>query len=196
MQNQRAIFIGTPPSLLCRLAVVPTDLDFAVRMTANPAPAGRQMPLGFGDTRQKWLDIPNFVLVLSGRSQRNRAHGVKGKQCHGERTIAELHDWSLAEVMRKAAGHFITHFPVEAPDRNAWTFPTLDCGGDFLSDPASLHDLKAVNPNRVVREYRHTPAQLLEEIAGHGHGVGAAMARLLRAPTQAASSPEPAFGIA
>ena len=37
---------GTQPSWLCWLAVVPTALDFAVRMTANPAPAGRPMPLG------------------------------------------------------------------------------------------------------------------------------------------------------
>ena len=41
--------IGTQPSWLCRLAVVPTALDFAVRMTANPAPAGRPMPLGIGE---------------------------------------------------------------------------------------------------------------------------------------------------
>ena len=32
------------------------------------------------DTLQEWLDIPIFVLVLSGRSKRNRAHEVKGKQ--------------------------------------------------------------------------------------------------------------------
>ena len=38
---------GTQPSWLCRLAVVPTAFDFAVRMTVNPAPAGGQMPLGF-----------------------------------------------------------------------------------------------------------------------------------------------------
>ena len=50
--------------------------------------------------------------------------------------IAEQQDWSLSEVMRKAAEHFITRFP-EGPKRRAvWQFPTLDCGGDFLSDPA------------------------------------------------------------
>ncbi len=52
--------------------------------------------------------------------------------------IAEQQDWSLSEVMRKAAEHFIARFP-EAPKTKAvWRFPTLDCGGDFLTDPASL----------------------------------------------------------
>jgi hypothetical protein len=40
--------------------------------------------------------------------------------------IAECQDQSLSEVMRKAAEHFVTRFP------------TIDCGGDFLTDPASL----------------------------------------------------------
>ena len=34
----------------------------------------------WSDILQEWLDIPILVLVLSGRSQRNRTHGVKGKQ--------------------------------------------------------------------------------------------------------------------
>ncbi len=55
------------------------------------------------------------------------------------KAIADQQDWSLAEVMRKAAEHFITRFPEEPMARKAWTFPTLDCGGDFLCDPAKLH---------------------------------------------------------
>ena len=54
------------------------------------------------------------------------------------KTIAEQQDWSLAEVMRKAAEHFVTRFPEESKPRAAWRFPTLDCGGDFLADPARL----------------------------------------------------------
>jgi hypothetical protein len=50
--------------------------------------------------------------------------------------IAEQHDWSLAEVMRKAAEHFVSRFPEEIETGAAWEFPTLDCGGDFLTDPA------------------------------------------------------------
>ncbi len=53
--------------------------------------------------------------------------------------IAERQDWSLSEVMRKAAEHFITRFPEEPKPREVWRFPTLDCGGDFLTDPAKLH---------------------------------------------------------
>ncbi|MEX2578481.1 MAG: ribbon-helix-helix protein, CopG family [Verrucomicrobiales bacterium] len=52
--------------------------------------------------------------------------------------IAEQQDWSLSEVMRKAAEHFVTRFPEDPKPSAAWRFPTLDCGGDFLTDPASL----------------------------------------------------------
>lgn len=52
--------------------------------------------------------------------------------------IAERQDWSLSEVMRKAAEHFVSRFPEEPAPKKAWRFPTLDCGGDFLADPASL----------------------------------------------------------
>lgn len=53
--------------------------------------------------------------------------------------IAERQDWSLSEVMRKAAEHFVNRFPDEPTPRNRWVFPTLDCGGDFLTDPALSH---------------------------------------------------------
>lgn len=53
--------------------------------------------------------------------------------------IAERQDWSLSEVMRKAAEHFVTRFPEGPKPVAAWRFPTLDCGGDFLADPATLH---------------------------------------------------------
>lgn len=52
--------------------------------------------------------------------------------------IAERQDWSLSEVMRKAAEHFVARFPEEPKPRSAWRFPTLDCGGDFRTDPASV----------------------------------------------------------
>ena len=52
--------------------------------------------------------------------------------------IAERQDWSLSEVMRKAAEQFVTRFPESPEPKAVWRFPTLDCGGDFLADPASL----------------------------------------------------------
>jgi len=52
--------------------------------------------------------------------------------------IAEQQDWSLSEVMRKAAEHFVKRFPENPKPRGEWRFPTLDCGGDFLTDPAIL----------------------------------------------------------
>ena len=54
------------------------------------------------------------------------------------KVIAKQQDWSLSEVMRKAAEHFITRFPEDPKPKDVWRFPTLDCGGDFLTDPASL----------------------------------------------------------
>lgn len=53
------------------------------------------------------------------------------------KSIAEQQDWSLAEVMRKAAEHFVSRFPEPEKKREAWSFPMLDCGGDFLTDPAN-----------------------------------------------------------
>lgn len=53
--------------------------------------------------------------------------------------IAERQDWSLSEVMRKAAEHFVNRFPEDPQPKAVWRFPTLDCGGDFITDPASLH---------------------------------------------------------
>jgi hypothetical protein len=52
--------------------------------------------------------------------------------------IAERQDWSLAEVMRRAAEHFVTRFPEGPEPKEGWKFPTLDCGGDFLADPATV----------------------------------------------------------
>ncbi|MEY5012173.1 MAG: hypothetical protein RLZZ253_3312 [Verrucomicrobiota bacterium] len=52
--------------------------------------------------------------------------------------IAERQDWSLSEVMRKAAEHFVARFPEGPVPKKVWRFPTLDCGGNFLTDPAHL----------------------------------------------------------
>jgi hypothetical protein len=52
--------------------------------------------------------------------------------------IAEQRDWSLSEVMRKAAEHFVDRFPSRNEGEDTWQFPLLDCGGDFLSDPSSV----------------------------------------------------------
>lgn len=52
--------------------------------------------------------------------------------------IAERQDRSLSEVMRKAAEHFVTRFPEGPTPKKVWLFSALDCGGDFLTDPATL----------------------------------------------------------
>lgn len=64
---------------------------------------------------------------------------------HRLKKIAESQDWSLSEVMRKAAEHFVTRFPEDPKPKAIWRFPTLDCGGDFLTDPAQLlHEADAI----------------------------------------------------
>ncbi len=65
--------------------------------------------------------------------------------------IAERQDWSLSEVMRKAAEHFVTRFPEGPKPCSAWKFPTLDCGGDFLADPASLRpEVEAIQERNLA----------------------------------------------
>jgi hypothetical protein len=66
--------------------------------------------------------------------------------------IAQLQDWSLSEVMRKAAEHFVERFPVTATKPSEWEFPTLDCGGDFLKDPA----LTCVEADAIKQRGRDT----------------------------------------
>lgn len=52
--------------------------------------------------------------------------------------IAERQDLSLSEVMRKAAEYFVSRFPEDPEPKEVWRFPTLDCGGDILTESASL----------------------------------------------------------
>lgn len=62
--------------------------------------------------------------------------------------ISKRHDWSLAEVMRKAAEHFVARFPDETPPAGPWTFPILDCGGDYKTDPARAKPEAGAMANR------------------------------------------------
>ena len=52
--------------------------------------------------------------------------------------IAEANDWSLADVVRRASENYVRRFPESAERDEAWTFPTIDGGGDFLIDPADV----------------------------------------------------------
>jgi hypothetical protein len=57
--------------------------------------------------------------------------------------IAERQDWSLSEVMRKAAEHFITRFPEDPKPKAVWRFPTLDSVlRSMPSLRAMLHDCR------------------------------------------------------
>lgn len=51
--------------------------------------------------------------------------------------VAALNDWSMAEVIRRAAELYVARFPTTLP-RAEWVFPTVDVGGEFLKDPASV----------------------------------------------------------
>ncbi len=58
--------------------------------------------------------------------------------------VAAQEDWSLAEVMRKAAEQFVARFPQTPPQAVGWSFPTLDCGGEFLEDPEGRAEADAI----------------------------------------------------
>lgn len=60
------------------------------------------------------------------------------------KAIADQQDLSLAEVMRRAAEHFVTRFPETAQSAATWTFPVLNCGGDFLQDPSVRVEADAI----------------------------------------------------
>lgn len=51
--------------------------------------------------------------------------------------IAKEHDWSLAEVLRRAGELYAARFPPREAD--AWQYPEpLDLGGDFLVPPEDI----------------------------------------------------------
>lgn len=52
--------------------------------------------------------------------------------------VAAHNDWSLAEVIRRAAELYVERFP-KHPVKSDWVFPTVDVGGDFLMDPAQVN---------------------------------------------------------
>ncbi len=60
--------------------------------------------------------------------------------------IAEMNDWPLAEVVRRASELYILRFPEREFPAPEWSFPTLDMGGDFLTDPANTSsEAEAIN---------------------------------------------------
>jgi hypothetical protein len=53
--------------------------------------------------------------------------------------IAEQQDWSLSEVMRRAAEHFITRFPEDPKPKAVWRFPPSTAAAIFsLIPPACI----------------------------------------------------------
>jgi predicted transcriptional regulator len=52
--------------------------------------------------------------------------------------IAEMNDWPLAEVIRRATELYVQRFPVPEVIADSWSFPTIDAGGDYLVDPSEL----------------------------------------------------------
>ena len=52
--------------------------------------------------------------------------------------VAEMNDWPLAEVVRRATELYVQRFPEYEHGSTDWSFPVLDMGGDFLVDPATM----------------------------------------------------------
>lgn len=51
--------------------------------------------------------------------------------------VAEMNDWPLAEVVRRATELYVQRFPDIALGGKSWSFPIVDMGGDYVVDPAS-----------------------------------------------------------
>lgn len=65
---------------------------------------------------------------------------------HRIKEVAELNDWALADVVRRAVELYVQRFPVPKETTTSWTFPSLDLGGDFLIDPKDVHsEVEALN---------------------------------------------------
>lgn len=86
------------------------------------------------ETNKTHVDSQSVVKRIMTRTQIQLPDSLY----HWLREIAEQQDWLLSDVMRKAAEHFVIRFPEDQKPKAVWRFPTLDCGGDFLADPASL----------------------------------------------------------
>lgn len=50
--------------------------------------------------------------------------------------VAEMNDWPLAEVVRRATELYVQRFPELDASPTDWVFPLVDMGGDFIVDPA------------------------------------------------------------
>ena len=51
--------------------------------------------------------------------------------------VARQLDWSLAEVVRRAAESFVERFPEDAASEREWQFPAFDDMEGFAADPAT-----------------------------------------------------------
>ena len=52
--------------------------------------------------------------------------------------VAEMYDWALADVVRRAVELYVDRFPESDRRTRPWSFPTLDAGGDYLVDLGSV----------------------------------------------------------
>lgn len=57
---------------------------------------------------------------------------------HRIKEVAELNDWALADVVRRAVELYVQRFPVLEDTTISWAFPSLDLGGDFIVDPKDV----------------------------------------------------------
>jgi hypothetical protein len=73
--------------------------------------------------------------------------------------IALEQSWSLSETMQKAAEQFVDRFPNRPEDPVEWQFPILDCGGDFLRDPATAGQESAPKNELACHSEKKNPRQ-------------------------------------
>lgn len=67
--------------------------------------------------------------------------------------LADEHEWSLAETVRRASEDFLRKYPAKPQADKPWKLPEpLDCGGDFLVDVASYNSEAEAIINRFNAE--------------------------------------------
>lgn len=52
--------------------------------------------------------------------------------------IADQNDCSLSDVVRQATEQYVERFSKDSLSSESWSFPVLDCGGDYLVDPYKI----------------------------------------------------------
>jgi len=88
---------------------------------------------------QEWQDEKSRRLSSNGSSQ-NLVGKYSSWQGYSRQKPAKRRDWSLAEILRRAAEAYLLTIDDEGQgDAQKWELPVLKPSGGFLQDPSAIH---------------------------------------------------------